>query len=96
MAEASGSVQGKFAGPKITFYGLSTCIWCKRTRQFLEEQGLGFDFFYVDLLQGTERESILEQVRRWNPKVSFPTVVLDDTRCIVGFRPDEIKEALGL
>ncbi len=94
MTEASGRVYGTRMGPKIVFYGLSTCVWCRRTRQFLEEQGVPFDFFYVDLLQGEEREAALAEVRRWNPSVSFPTVVLDDVRCVVGFRPDELKEAL--
>lgn len=95
MTAASGRVEGAHPAPKIVFYGLSTCIWCKRTRQFLEEQGVTFDFFYVDLLEGAEREAVIEQVRRWNPLVSFPTLVFDGARAIVGFRPDEIKEALG-
>jgi len=95
MTIASGSVQGARPGPQITFYGLSTCVWCRRTRQLLEELGVTFDFFYVDLLQGQEREAVVEQVRRWNPSVSFPTLVLDNRRAIVGFRPEEIREALG-
>jgi glutaredoxin-like protein NrdH len=35
-------------------------------------------------------------VRKWNPSVSFPTIVVNDTRCIIGFREDEIREALDI
>ncbi len=94
--DARGSVPGSRNRHHILFYGLSTCIWCKRTRQFLESNDVAFDFVYVDLLQGMEREAAVEQVRRWNPSVSFPTLVIDGRRCIIGYRPEEIQEALGL
>jgi glutaredoxin-like protein NrdH len=96
MSEARGSIAGPHAEHGIMFYGLSTCIWCKRTRQFLEDQGVKFDYVYVDLLQGQDRQEVLEQIRRWNPKASFPTVVVDGSRCVIGYRPEEIKEALEL
>lgn len=96
MPEAKGSVPGPHGEHRIVFYGLSTCIWCKRTRQFLESQGVAFDYVYVDLLRGQEREEVLALVRQWNPATSFPTVVVDDSTCVVGYRQEEIKEALGL
>ena len=65
-------------------------------QQFLEEQEVAFDYVYVDLLQGQEREEVLEQIRRWNPATSFPTVVVDDGMCVVGYKPERIKAALGL
>ena len=95
MPEARGSIAGSHDEHKTVFYGLSTCIWCKRTRRFLESQGVKFDYVYVDLLRGQEREEVVEQVRRWNPAVSFPTVVIDD-KCVVGYKPEKLKEALGL
>ena len=96
MAEARGTVSGSCDEKQVTFYGLSTCVWCKRTRQLLEDNDVAFDFVYVDLLRGDERREAIEQVRQWNRAGSFPTVVVDDERCVVGFKADEIKEALGL
>ena len=81
---------------KIVFYGLSTCGWCKKMKRFLDSTGLQYELVYVDKLQGEEKRKVTEEVRRWNPRVSFPTVVLDDTQAIVGFRETQIKEALGL
>jgi len=96
MPKARGSVSGSSGASKVTFYGLSTCVWCKRTRQFLEDQDVAFDFIYVDLLKGQERKEAIEQVRQWNPSTSFPTMVVNDEECVVGYKPDKIKEALGL
>ena len=53
------------------------------------------DFEDVDLLEGEERKAILEDVRKWNPKCSFPTIVIGD-KVIAGFKENEIKEALGI
>ena len=55
-----------------------------------------FDYVYVDLLQGQEREEAITQVRKWNSSVSFPTVVIDDSQCLVGYKPDKLKEVLEL
>jgi glutaredoxin len=96
MAQAKGSVSGQRNEHQIVFYGLSTCIWCKRTRQFLEGEGVAFDFVYVDLLQGQERNDAIDKVRQYNPAKSFPTVVIDGTQCVVGYKKEELKEALGL
>ena len=62
----------------VTFYGLSTCGWCKRTKRFLDANDVDHKLIYVDLLRGVERERIIAEIRQWNPQVSFPTVVVDD------------------
>jgi glutaredoxin-like protein NrdH len=77
-------------------YALSTCAWCRRTKNFLDENGVEYDFVYVDLLEGEEKEAAMEIVRKWNPRRSFPTVVIDDAKSVAGFKPELLKEELGL
>ena len=96
MPEARGKVPGRRGGRRVTFYGLSTCVWCRRTRELLEKEQVGFDYVYLDLLQGAEREEALAALRRWNTRVTYPTLVVDDERCVVGFVPEEIREVLEL
>lgn len=79
----------------IKIYTLSTCSHCKATKRFLGECGLQYDFTDVDLLQGDERARILDEVRKFNPNCSFPTIIIGD-KVIVGHKEDEIKAALGL
>ena len=79
----------------VKLYTLSTCSHCKATKQFLDECSVKYEFEDVDLLQGDERKAIIEDVKKWNPKCSFPTIIIGDT-VVVGFKEDKIKEALGL
>ncbi len=87
-------VNGKDKG-KIKLYALSTCGWCRKTRMLLEELDVAYDYIYVDLLEGEERKAIIEQVKKWNASLSFPTLVINDDKCIIGFDEDRIKGILG-
>jgi glutaredoxin-like protein NrdH len=86
-------VFGKDKG-KITLYALSTCIWCKKTKELLSSLGVTFDYIYVDLLKGDDRDRAVEVVKHFNSSVSFPTLVIGG-KSIVGFREKDIKEALN-
>lgn len=79
----------------VTIYTLSTCSHCKATKRFLTECGVKYEFTDVDLLDGEERKAILEDVRKLNPRCSFPTIIIGD-KVIIGFKEHEIREALGL
>jgi glutaredoxin len=85
--------EGKKKG-KIALYALSTCVWCKKTKQLLTDLGVDFSYIYVDELPPKEMEKIVEEVKKWNPSGSFPVLVLDDRKTIVGYREKEIREAL--
>jgi len=86
-------VKGENKG-KIMLYALSTCIWCKKTKNFLDDLGVEYNFIYVDYLEGDEKEKTKKEIMKWNPRCSFPTIVINDKVCIVGFKEDKIKEAL--
>ena len=79
----------------VKIYTLSTCSHCKSTKNFLSECSIEYDFVDVDLLEGEERKAILEDIKKLNPKCSFPTIIIGK-KVIVGYKEEEIKEALGL
>ncbi len=81
--------------PPVKLYTLSTCSHCKKTKKFLEECGVSYDYTDIDMLQGPERAAMIEEVKKVNPNCSFPTILVGD-KIIVGFKEDKIKEALGL
>lgn len=80
---------------EVTIYSLSTCSHCKAAKKFLGECSIKYEFIDVDLLDREERMAILEDVRKFNPRCSFPTIVIGE-KVVVGFREDQIREALGL
>ncbi|NLD57158.1 MAG: glutaredoxin family protein [Methanomicrobiales archaeon] len=91
---ATEHVDGKDKG-NVVLYALSTCGWCGKTKELLRQMGIAFDFVYVDLLEGSEQDDAITQVEKYNPAGSFPTLVINNRKVIVGFREQEIREALG-
>ena len=79
----------------VKMYSLSTCGHCKATKKLLNECQVQYEFTDVDLLEGEERAAILEDVKKWNPSCSFPTIIIGD-KVIVGYKEQEIREALRL
>ena len=49
----------------------------------------------MDLLRGQERSDAIEDIKMINPECTFPTIIIGDA-VIVGYKEDEIREALGL
>jgi len=49
----------------------------------------------VELVKGDEGKTIIADVKKFNPRCSFPTIIIGD-KVIVGFKEKEIKEALGM
>ncbi|HOT03910.1 MAG TPA: glutaredoxin family protein [Methanolinea sp.] len=86
-------VKGRRRG-EIILYALSTCGWCAKTKNLLGELGVEYSYTYVDRLSPAEMEDAIREVEKYNPSGSFPTLVIDGSRVIVGFREAEIREAL--
>lgn len=89
LKHMKGSDQGK-----ILMYALSTCIWCKKTKRLLNDLGVAYDYIDVDLLDEEEKENAKNEIKKWNPKCSFPTLIFNDQTCVVGFDEVKIREAL--
>lgn len=79
---------------ELLLFALSTCGWCKRAREFLDGHGFSYEYVYVDLLEGQDREEALQEVSRWNPRKSFPTLVIDGDHVLAGFNEERYKELL--
>jgi len=86
-------VDGKDTG-NVVLYALSTCGWCAKTKDLLREMGIAFDYTFVDLLDGSEQDDAISTVEKFNPAGSFPTLVINNKKVIIGFREQEIREAL--
>ena len=88
-------VKGEKKGD-IMLYGLTTCVWCKKTKMLLDKIGCDYKYIYVDQLNQSDKDNILKEIKKWNPRSSFPTLIINDKKCIVGFKEDKIREALNL
>ena len=86
MNHVSGESRGH-----IILYALSTCVWCRKTKQLLDQLGVEYNCVEVDLLEGEEKAKATEEVKNLNPRCSFPTLAVGG-KCIVGFDEQKIRE----
>ena len=83
---------------KVKLYALSTCGWCRKTKRFLDDNDVDYEYEYLDLLTGNERVRALAEVEQYNRRKSFPTLVVqnDDTHVVIGYKESRLREVLGL
>ena len=89
-------ITGKKNKHKVVVYALSTCVWCKMTKQFLQDNEIEYEYINVDLCEENEKEQIRKQITSKGGTLSYPTTIVDDNNLITGFRKDKLKEALGI
>ncbi len=83
------------AARKIKLYTLSTCSHCSRTKRFFNDNGIPMEYVDVDLLSGSDREQIMDEVRKLNPDCSFPTICIGDV-VVIGFNEEKLRKALNI
>jgi glutaredoxin len=79
----------------VKIYTLSTCSHCKATKKLLNDLNVSYDCTDIDLLDAIERSTTLEEVKKYNPQCTFPTIIINGDIIIIGYREKEIKEALA-
>ncbi|MFX1563424.1 MAG: glutaredoxin family protein [Promethearchaeota archaeon] len=89
-------VEGQRKNHNVLMYTISTCGWCKMTKQFMKDHSVEHEYIDVDLCSKKDREKIHQDIRRRGGRLSFPTIIIDDKILITGFRKKEIEEVLGL
>ena len=79
----------------VMLYTLSTCVWCKKVKRLLDDLGVSYESIEVNKLSGEDRTEMIGEVERFNPKCTFPTMIIDDDECIIGFKEEKIRKALS-
>ncbi|MDR2395226.1 MAG: glutaredoxin family protein [Endomicrobium sp.] len=87
-------VEGSNDKHSVFLYTLSTCVWCKKTKQFLLDKGIKYSYIDVDLLEGAQQNKVMSEISAVNPQGGFPTILIDKVKTIVGYQPEAIKEIL--
>ena len=79
---------------KVRLYSLSTCPTCKGVKKFLDDHNIKYELIEVDLLDSGEQWVTSKEVKRYNPAVTYPTLVIEEV--ILGLDEEALKEALGI
>jgi len=79
----------------MKIYTLSTCGWCRKLKKLLNALEVDYDYTDVDKLSGEELKKVREEVKQYNPRGSFPTLVINDgEHVVVGFNEDMLTKVI--
>ncbi len=89
-------VPGKNNKNKVLIYALSTCAWCKMTKQYLKDNDIEYEYVDVDKCNREDLGKVKEDILGRGGSLSYPVIIVNDKILINGFRKDKIKETLGV
>ncbi|MBS3817213.1 MAG: glutathione S-transferase N-terminal domain-containing protein [Candidatus Thermoplasmatota archaeon] len=89
-------VDGEWDEHDVKVFTISTCAWCKKVKKLLKSLDVQYRYIDIDVLRGEEKDEIKEELKEYNPKLSCPTLVIDEgEEVIIGHQEEKIKEVLG-
>lgn len=80
---------------KVKMYGLSTCPWCRKTKQFLAENKIQCEIVDYDLASEEEQEKIQKEIMKYGGTGGFPFVIIEG-EAVQGYNPEKYKKLLGI
>jgi len=75
---------------QVKVYSTPTCPWCKKTKQFLEANGVKFQDLNV-----AENKTARDEMLSATHQMAVPTIAVDG-EYIIGYNEKALKEKLGL
>lgn len=75
-------------------YTLSTCPWCRKTKQFFRDRNNPFEYADHDLVGEKEQKKILEEMSRYGGSTASPFVKIDG-EAVIGYNPQKYAELLS-
>jgi glutaredoxin-like protein NrdH len=95
MTVKSEIIPGKKKAHQVKIYTLSTCGWCKKTKELLKSLEVEFEYIDVDKLSGDDLIEVHSEVKKYNPYRTYPTIVIDNGKHVIfGYDDKKIKEKL--
>ena len=79
---------------EIVVYALSTCGWCRKTKAYLKDAGVAYDYIDVDRLEREDKQTVMKLLKDFHCDGSFPTTIINNQDVVIGYDVDRIKELL--
>lgn len=89
-------VEGTNTKNKVFLYTLSTCGWCKKTKELLKDKSVSYEYIDLDTCSKEDQKAAVEDIKSKKIPVAFPVIIINEEKIIQGFKKDEILEALRL
>ncbi|MFX0037776.1 MAG: glutaredoxin family protein [Promethearchaeota archaeon] len=88
------TVEGSNKKRDIIILTLSTCMWCKKCKAWLNENNVQYRYVDIDQIKFEEKSEILEYLRsNYESRVSYPYMICDG-EVVVGYNPGKYEELM--
>ena len=78
---------------EVFVYALTTCPWCRKTKQWFDDSKIPYEWLDVDSLQGDEADDAAAKAHELSGGRRFPVTVING-EVVVGFNPNRFLELL--
>jgi glutaredoxin-like protein NrdH len=79
----------------VFVYALSTCPWCRKAKQYFEENDVVFEAVDLDLLPNDEGDRLADEAFELSGSRAYPVVKIG-AEVIVGYAPERYAHLLGI
>ncbi|MHA2006930.1 MAG: glutaredoxin family protein [Promethearchaeota archaeon] len=84
----------KNAEDNILIFTLSTCMWCKKCKRFLDDRKMKYRYIDVDNIDKEEKSRILDYLKsNFQQRISYPFLICEKG-FVVGYNPNMYEELL--
>jgi len=83
------------ANHAVFIYALSTCPWCRKAKQYFEDNGVPFEAVDIDLLPDDEGDRLADEALFASGSRAYPVVRIGE-EVIVGYAPEKYGKLLGI
>ncbi|MFX1446300.1 MAG: glutaredoxin family protein [Promethearchaeota archaeon] len=88
------TVEGSKKSRDITILTLSTCMWCKKCKAWLNERDFKYRYVDVDRINYEDKSKIMDYlINKYNSRISYPFMICDD-EVVVGYNPGKYEELM--
>ena len=78
----------------VFIFTLSTCGWCRKTKEFLKSMGIAYSYVDGDLLSDEDQSEVEKVFEEYETNASFPKIIVDNKTVISGFDEKELRKAI--
>ena len=79
-------VKGDREPHQLTLFALSTCGFCRKAMEMLDEFSVTYQYIYIDKASTADKRIIKDFVKeQFSATLSYPFLVIDNSRYINGF-----------
>ncbi|MHA1804321.1 MAG: glutaredoxin family protein [Promethearchaeota archaeon] len=89
------NVEGEHDKREITIFTLSTCMWCKKCKRWLNERNIKYRYVDVDKIDHSDKRQIINYLgEKFQSRISYPFMICDDKELVVGYDPSRYEELM--